>query len=185
MSALFAPTSYPSCFPKTPYRATWRKCEHKYRGVSQSSPNNRTKQFKPRRYAVCAVRFLFVLVRQCSLCVRFKNLFKSLQMRWILCLFVLFGEKMRYPLTCKIKQKNVAGGVFKCGQKLYTWLFTSHNIYRSIRKGALFHFSSVRRTRSLWSTHTSATIICCKSQQVNVRFVVQAHKKYYRSQKPG
>ena len=150
--SLFAPTSYPSCFPKTPYRATWRKCEHKYRGVSQSSPNNRTNQFKPRRYAVCAVRFLFVLVRQCSFCVRFKNLFKSLQKRWILCLFVLFGEKKRYPWLEK-QSKNVVGGVFKCGQILYTRRFTSHNIYRSIRKGAFFHFSSVRRTRSLWSTH--------------------------------
>ena len=47
------------------------------------------------------------------------------------------------------QSKNVVGEVFKCGQILYTWHFTSHNIYRSIRKGAFFHFSSVRRTRSL------------------------------------
>ncbi|MBO5577396.1 MAG: hypothetical protein J5956_14030, partial [Ruminococcus sp.] len=56
VSALFAATSYPSFCPKTPHRAAWCRCEHKYRGVSQSSPNNRTKQFKPRRYADCAVR---------------------------------------------------------------------------------------------------------------------------------
>ena len=28
------------------------------------------------------------------------------------------------------QSKNVVGGVFKCGQKLYTWKFTSHNINR-------------------------------------------------------
>ena len=31
VSALFALTSYPSCFPKTPHRASWRKWEHKCR----------------------------------------------------------------------------------------------------------------------------------------------------------
>ena len=43
VTALLCDGKLPSSRPKTPYRATWRKCEHKYRGVSRSSPNNRTK----------------------------------------------------------------------------------------------------------------------------------------------
>ena len=65
-------------------------------------------------------------------------------------------------MTCKIKQKNVVGGVFKCGQKLYTWCFTSHNINRvkslSIRKGALFFISAPHKIP-----------------------VIDAHERYYLS----
>ena len=118
---------------------------------------------------MCCLRCSFS-VRSCSamfvVCSFWKTLWKfanALNTALVRCV----RWKTEIPLTCKIKQKNVVGEVFKCGQKLYTWHFTSHNIYRSIRKGALFHFSSVRRARSLWSTHTAIilTLLCFSTTQ--------------------
>ena len=72
VSALFAPTSYPSCFPKTPHRATWRRCEHKCgvylklrRTTEQSNSNHVDMLFA--LFVFCSflfgnVRSVFVLV---------------------------------------------------------------------------------------------------------------------------
>ena len=128
--ALFSATSYPSRFPKTPHRAAWRRCEHKCRGVSQSSPNNRTKQFKPRRYAVCVVRFLFVL---CSFWKSFWKLANALNtvlvrsVRW----------KKEIPLTCKINQK-MWSEEFLNVVKFYTLGFLLPIIYIGALERVLF-----------------------------------------------
>ena len=74
--------------------------------------------------------------------------------------------KKEIPLTCKFNQKNVVGGVFKCGQILYTWLFTSHNIYRSIRKGALFFISAPHKVPVIdaHSDYTNAVVFFYNSK---------------------
>ena len=89
--------------------------------------------------------FLFVVVR----CVFVLEIALKTRKCAEYCTCSSCSVKKRDTPDLQDQSKNVVGEVFKCGQKLYIRLFTSHNIYRSIRKGALFHFSSVRRAGSL------------------------------------
>ena len=93
----------PPCFRRQVTRAASRKRRTGQRGAGVSTsagvyhnPRRTTEQSSSN-----PVDMLFALFVFCSFCVRFGNRFESLQMRWILCLFVLFGEKMRYPLTSR------------------------------------------------------------------------------------
>ena len=155
VSVLFAPTSYPSRNPKTPYRAAWRRCEHKCgvylklrRTTEQSNSNPVDMLFA--LFVFCSflfgnVRSVFVLV----ISLKPRSCAESSS-----CSFC--SAKKEIPSDLQDQSKNVVGGVLKCGQILYTWLFTSHNIYRSIRKGALFFISAPYRI-----------------------LVIDAHERYY------
>ena len=90
-------------------------------------------------------------------------------------------RKNEIPPGLQNQSKNVVGGVFKCGQKLYTRRFTSHNIYRSTRKGALFVFHQSaaqgpcdRRTRALLSSvvivNKSVFGLLCKPTRIVTAF---------------
>lgn len=121
---------------------------------------------------VCRLRCSLTVrfVRRCSLCVRSVKVLKTSLMHCNQQLFVLFGEKNEMPHDLQKQSENVVGGLLKCSQKLYTWHFTSHNIYRDEQPRAERFSSALLFAKMLTCYQTFSTF----SKVVSAWFVLLA-----------